>query len=115
MPLPPLTTTLSNGQKMEVLKRYRHLYAEELAKVEAEVQNILTALAEADYMAGFIGEQPEVGALRSAKAQLEEREKRRQTLGKLIERLDQIIPEQPSISANPPVGSTSQKVPVRRF
>ena len=83
MPLPPLTTALSNGQKMEVLKRYRHLYAEELAKVEAEVQNLLTAQAEADYMASFIGEQ--------------------------------IIPEQPAISANPPVGSSSQKVPVRRY
>ena len=115
MPLPPLTTTLSNGQKMEVLKRYRHLYADELVKVETEVQTILTALAEADYMAGFIGEQPEVVALRSAKTQLEEREKRRQTLGKLIERLDQIIPEQPSISASPPVGASSQKVPVRRY
>jgi hypothetical protein len=114
-PLPPLTNTLSNGQKMEVLKRFRHLYAEELAKIEAEMQNLLINLAEADYMAAFIGEQPEVVSLRASKVALEEKEKRRQTLGKLLERLDQTIPEQVPVAVSPPMASSSQKLPVRRY
>lgn len=114
-PLPPLTSTLSNGQKMEVLKRFRHLYAEELVKIEADMQNLLINLAEADYMAAFIGEQPEVVVLRASKTALDDKEKRRQTLGKLLERLDQLIPDQPAVAVAPPVSTQSQKLPVRRF
>jgi hypothetical protein len=114
-PLPPLTSTLSNGQKMEVLKRFRHLYADELTKIEAEMQNLLINLAEADYMAAFIGEQPEVVTLRASKSALEDKEKRRQTLGKLLERLDQMIPEQAPVAVAPPSASSTQKLPIRRF
>jgi hypothetical protein len=118
MPLQALSAILSEGQKTAALKRFRARYTEELAAIEAEMQEIMTSLAEADYLVQFLGEQPEVVELRARRAELEVKDKRRQYLGKLLDRLDQCIPEQPAMNVPPPagnVGSSSQKVPVRRY
>ncbi len=105
MPLQPLNVELSKGQQLEALKRFRTRYGEELAKVEAEMESILTSLAEADYLAQFLGDQPEVVELRKRKAEAELLEKRRQYLGKIIDRLDQVIPPQAAVNVPPPAGA----------
>jgi hypothetical protein len=110
MPLKQLNSALSDGQKVAVLKRFRTKYAEELEKVEIDMQEILVSLAEADFMAQYVGEQPEVVEMRKRKAELDAMEKRRQYLGKIIERLDQCIPEQPQVNVPPPQGGK-----VRRY
>ncbi len=102
MPLQPLSVTLSDGQKIEVLKRFRAKYAEELKAVDSQLSEVLTNMAEAEYLAAFLGEQPEVIDLRKRKADADVMEKRRQYLGKLIDRLDQIIPPQPAVTVAPP-------------
>src|SRR4051812_31426612 len=98
MPLKQLTAALSDGQKLATLKRFRTKYSEELEKIEVEMQEIMTSLAEAEFLAQYVGEQPEVLELRARKAELDTKEKRRQYLGKIIDRLDQCIPEQPAVN-----------------
>ncbi len=120
MPLQPLSATLSDGQKTAVLKRFRARYGDELKAVEAEMQEIMTSMAEADYIAQYLGEQPEVVELRARRADLDAKDKRRQYLFKLLERLDQgASPTRPRSASPPPAGhhrfSSSQKVPVRRY
>jgi hypothetical protein len=102
MPLNPLTVTLSDGQKIAAMKRFRQRYADELAKLEASLTEIITNLAEADFLAQYLGEQPEIQELRAHKAEIEALETRRQRLGKIIERLDQYTPQQKSVNLPPP-------------
>ncbi len=109
MPLAPLSVTLTDGQKLETLKRQRAQYADELAKTDVELGEILTQLAEADFLAAYLGEQPEITALRARKTDVEAKERRRQYLGKLMERLDQVIPQQPAVNAPVPGGATTGK------
>jgi hypothetical protein len=119
MPLKQLNATLSDGQKVATLKRFRAKYQEELEKIEVEMQEIMISLAEADFMVQYIGEQPEVVEMRARKAELDTKEKRRQYLGKIIDRLDQCIPDQPDVKAPLPTGANagreSGKAPVRRY
>lgn len=118
MPLPPLTVTLTDGQKLEVLKRFRAKYGEELRKVETDLQDVLTACAEADFIAAYLGEQPEVSELRARKAEAEALERRRQHIAKILERLDAVIPAQPAIAPPAPVAGSSasaQRPTVRRY
>ena len=98
----PITVTLTEWQKLEALKRVRERYADELAKLEAGISEILTACAEADHLAQFLGEQPEVAELRAKRPEAEAKEKRRQYLLKLVERLDQVIPKQPEVKVQLP-------------
>jgi hypothetical protein len=102
MPVPPLTVTLSDGQKVEAMKRFRVKYAEELGKIDQDLTDVLTALAEADFLSQYLGEQPEIVDLRKRKAEIEVLEKRRQYLSKIIERLDQYTPQQKAVSVAPP-------------
>lgn len=102
MPLPPLQVTLSDGQKIETLKRFRTTYQEELAKVETELTDILTSLAEADFIGAYLGDQPEVIELRARKVDVEKLERRRQHIGQIMERLLQIIPKQAELHVPPP-------------
>jgi hypothetical protein len=116
MPAQPLSVTLSDGQKIDVLKRFRRKYGEEIEKIEAQMMEILTAVQEADFMVQYVGEQPEVKELRVRKAELEAHEARRQYLAKLIDRLDAVIPAQPEIHASL-VGSsaTAPRPGLRRY
>jgi len=102
MPLPPLQVTLSDGQKIETLKRFRTAYQEELVKIEAELTDILTSLAEADFIGAYLGDQPEVIDLRGRKAEVEKLERRRQHIGQIMERLVQVIPKQAELHLPPP-------------
>ena len=113
----PISVTLTDWQKLESLKRIRERYSEELAKLEAEITEIMTACAEADHLAQFLGEQPEVAELRVKRPEAEAKEKRRMYLLKLIERLDQVIPKQPDVKVPTPGASgASAKAPsLRRF
>jgi hypothetical protein len=111
MPLKQLNPALSDGQKVAVLKRFRAKYSDELEALEVEMQEILTSLAEAEFLAQYVGEQPEVLELRARKPEFELKEKRRQYLGKIIERLDACIPDQKAVTVPPPAG----KAPVRRY
>jgi hypothetical protein len=115
MPLQPLSVTLSDGQKIDVLKRFRKKYGDELATVEASVTEILTSIAEAEFMVQYVGEQPEVKDLRARKAELEQFEQRRQYLGKLIERLDGVIPQQPEVHASLAGSSAAGPAARRRY
>jgi F0F1-type ATP synthase alpha subunit len=103
MPLNPITVTLSDGQKIAAMKRFRQHYAEELTKLEAEMTEIMTNLAEADFLAQYLGEQAEIQELRARKGEVEAKETRRQRLGKIIERLDQYTPQQKSVAVAPPI------------
>ncbi|MCX8039988.1 MAG: hypothetical protein N3B15_05385 [Planctomycetota bacterium] len=98
----PLSVTLSEWQKLEALKRMRERYQEELDKLEATLTDILTACAEADFLAQYIGEQAEVKELRARKAEIEPLEKRRQHLLALIERIDAIMPKLADVRPSPP-------------
>ena len=104
MPAQPITVTLTDGQKLDVLKRLRKRYGDEVERVEASVVEILTAVAEAEFLTQYVGEQPEVKELRARKAELETLELRRQYLSKLIDRLDAVTPDQPDVKAPPPSG-----------
>jgi hypothetical protein len=106
----PLAVTLSDGQKVEVLKRFRNRYGEKLKEVENELRDILNNLAEADFIAAYLGDQPEVAELRAKKADVEVLERRRQHLLKIIDRLDKYIPNQP-ISPTAPTGNTTMLNP----
>ena len=114
MPLQTITANLTEGQKIDVLKRFRRKYGEEIEKVEASLVEIMTAIAEADYMVQYVGEQPEVKELRSRKAEIDVLEARRQYLGKLIDRLDAVIPSQPEVHAPLP-GAAGGRSGVRRY
>lgn len=107
MPTPPLAVTLSEWQKLEALKRIRERYHDELTAIEAELGDILTASAEADYIGQFLGEQPEVKELRAKRPEAEAKERRRQHLIALIERLDQVMPKQPEAKPSPPGGKAA--------
>jgi len=114
MPQPPLAVTLSEWQKIEALKRARERYHEELLKVESEITDILSACAEADYLAQFLGDQPEVKEMRARKPEADTKEKRRQYLIALIERLDAVIPKQAEIKATAP-GAGGKSAGLKRF
>lgn len=103
MPRPPLSVVLSEWQKLEALKRCRQRYQEELERVEATLTDILTACAEADYLAQYLGDQPEIKELRARRGEVEALEKRRQHLIALIERLDAVTPRQSEVRP-PPLG-----------
>jgi hypothetical protein len=105
MPLQPFTITLSEGQKLESLKRFRAKYHEELEKIEAELGEILTEVAEGDFLGQYLGDQPEVSALKARKAEADKLEKRRQHLGLIVDRLDQVIPKQNDLKVPPPNGA----------
>lgn len=91
MPLPPLHVSLTDAEKIEVVKRTRGQYQAELTRVEDELTAILRSKEEADFLAQYIGEQPEVVALRQDPAKVETLNKRRQYLGMILERLDAVI------------------------
>ncbi|MEK7412869.1 MAG: hypothetical protein AAB263_06095 [Planctomycetota bacterium] len=104
----PLTVTLSDGQKLEALKRVRDHYQEELSVVENDLTEILTRCAEADFIAQYLGEQPEIAEMRARKSEAEAKEKRRQYLLKLIDRLSQVIPKQPELKPTLPTGGPAK-------
>jgi hypothetical protein len=114
MPQPPIAVTLTDWQKIESLKRMRERYADELSKVEAEISEILTAVAEGDFLAQYLGDQPEVKDLRARRPDAEAKEKRRQYLLALIERLDAVIPKQ-SETKPPPPGTGGKAAGLKRF
>lgn len=113
MPQPPLTVALTDWQKIETLKRTREGYQEELTKVEAEITDILTACAEADFLAQYLGDQPEVKEMRAKKPEAEAKEKRRQYLLVLIERLDAVIPKQPEVK--PTLAGAGKPAGIKRY
>lgn len=115
MPLAPLVIALSDGQKIETLKRFRARYGEELKKVDVELTEVLTAIAEAEFLVAYLGEQPEVVELRARKPEAEKLERRRQYLGMIIERLDQVIPQQPAVTAPVPNAGGKSGGGLRRF
>lgn len=119
MPLPPINVQLSNGQQVEVVKRFRLKYSEELEKLENEMRDMLTASTEADFMAKYLGEQPEVIELRNQMKDFDVKEKRRQYLGAIIERLDAVTPKQAPVTVAPPgggpTGVSGTKPVVRRY
>jgi hypothetical protein len=98
------------------MKRFRARYAEELAKVEAELTDILVNIAEADFLAQYLGDQPEIQELRQHKADIEAKETRRQRLGQIIERLDQYTPQQRQINVPAPnQAGAAAKPPIKRY
>ncbi|MBN8526670.1 MAG: hypothetical protein J0M02_15155 [Planctomycetes bacterium] len=113
MPQPPLTVALTDWQKIEALKRVRERYQDELTKVEAEITDILTAAAEADFLAQYLGDQPEVKELRARKPDAEAKEKRRQYLIALIERLEAVIPKQPEVK--PALAGAAKPGGIKRY
>ncbi len=92
MPLQPITVALTDGQKLEVLKRFRQRYGDELEKVENEIRTIMTAQAEFAFVAAYIGEQAEVTELKQDESEMTRLEARRVHLSKIIERLDSVLP-----------------------
>jgi hypothetical protein len=98
MPLQPLTVTLSAGQQKEAMKRFRVKYADELTKLEAELTEVLTAIAEADFLVQYLGEQPEIKDLKRRQAEVEALQQRRIYLSKIIERLDQYTPQEKPVA-----------------
>lgn len=122
MPIQPITVALSAGQKLDVLKRFRKRYGDEMAELEAKITEILTAVAEGEFMAQYVGEQPEVKELRARKAELEALELRRTYLSKLVERLDGVMPAQaavhtPALAGDPEPGhrDSAMRPALRRY
>ena len=105
MALPPLNVTLSDGQKAEALKRMRKQYADQMEKIVVELTDALTAQAEAEFLAAYLGEQPEIKELRVAAAKANELEAKRQYLGKVLERLDAVIPAPTDVNVPVPSGA----------
>lgn len=105
MPLQPLTVALTDGQKVEVMKRFRAKYAEDLVKVESDLTDVLTAIAEADFLVQYLGEQPELKELKKRQAEVEALQQRRIYLSKIIERLDQYTPQVKPVVVGAPAGS----------
>ena len=118
MPIAPITVVLSDHQKVEVLKRYRKVYGDELTQIETRMTEILISIADADYLATFLGDQPEVTALRAHQAELATLETRRAYLGKIIDRLASVVPAQADVKPPPPSGApvpSRNSGVVRRF
>ncbi len=109
MPLTPLTVQLSEGQQREAMKRFRAKYAEEFTKLEADLTDVLTAIAEAEFLAQYLGEQPEIKELKKRQAEVETLQVRRQYLGKLIDRLDQYTPAEKPLAVGAPVATGAPK------
>ncbi len=105
MPLQPLVVQLSEGQQKEAMKRFRAKYTDELTKLEANLTDVLTAIAEAEFLAQYLGEQPEIKELKKRQAEVEVLQQRRLYLGKLIDRLDQYIPPDKPVSVSAPTGA----------
>jgi predicted nuclease with TOPRIM domain len=97
MSLEPMQVELTAGQQIETLKRFRQQYQEKLEELERELTELLTANAESEFMAKYLGEQPEVTDLRVEADRIGKLEKRRQHLHMLIGRLDQVTPPQKDI------------------
>lgn len=93
MSLPPINAALSDGEKVEALKRFRRLYGDELTAVEAELRRIHLARSEYEFVKQYIGEQPEVKDLLKEQERIDKLEKRRQHLGMLVGRLDAVLPK----------------------
>jgi hypothetical protein len=104
MPLQPLAVTLSDWQKRDALKRVREQYQEELTRIEGELIELLTRGQEADLIAAYLGEQAEVKALRPDPKEVEVRQRRRDHLGQILDRLDAVVKELPAVQAPPPGG-----------
>jgi transketolase len=104
--------TLTDWQKRDALKRVREQYQEELTKIEGELIEFLTRAQEADLIAAYLGEQPEVKALRPDPKEVETRQRRRDHLGQILERLDAVVKELPAVQAPPPGGG---KPGIRRY
>ncbi len=94
MPLQPISVELSNGQKLEVLKRFYKRYTGELTELEDQIREIKLALAEFEFVVQYLGEQSEVSELKAKQGELEKLEARRIHIGKLVERLEGSIPKQ---------------------
>lgn len=105
MPLQPLVVQLSEGQKKEAMKRFRHKYSEELTKIESDLNDVLTAIAEAEFLAQYLGEQPEIKELKKRQAEVETLQQRRLYLGKIIDRLDQYTPAEKPVAVPVPSGA----------
>lgn len=105
MPLQPLTVALTDGQKVEVMKRFRAKYAEDLTKVESDLTDVLTAIAEADFLVQYLGEQPELKELKKRQAEVDTLQQRRIYLSKIIERLDQYTPQVKPVTVAAPAGT----------
>lgn len=93
MPLEPMHITLSDAEKVEVLKRFYNRYKEELETVETSIAEILTAHAQSEFLVQYLGEQPEVLELKGRDEELQKLQKRRAHIGMLIDRLEQVIPK----------------------
>ena len=95
MPLAPLSISLTDWQKLEAIKRFRAKYSDELTETEAKLMALLTAAAEADFLAQYLGEQPELKEARGRKDEIEVLTRRRDYLGQLIDRADRIASSAP--------------------
>jgi len=91
MPLDPIEVDLSDGQKLEALKRYQRRYQDELEELETDITAIKTGLAEFEFVSKYLGEQPEVKELQKDADRLDKLEQRRSHIGMLLERLDQVL------------------------
>ena len=114
MPLPPLSVTLSDWQKRDALKRMRTAYADELTALDAELTDLLTRAQEADLLASYLGEQPEIKALRPDPAVLKAKQQRRDYLGQILERLDSVVKDLPAV-APPAPGTGTKPAGLRRY
>lgn len=102
MPLDPLQVALTDGEKIEVLKRFQQQYKEELEEVEAKLADLLRSHAEADFLVQYLGEQPEVLKLKETQDEAAKLEQRRQHLGALLDRLEQVVPKQADVALKAP-------------
>ncbi len=108
MSIEPLSVALTNGEQLEVLKRFSVSYTEQMETVDAELREKLIANAEADFLAQYIGEQKEVQELRCDPAEIERLEKKRQHISAIIDRLTQVLPAQPDVKVQAPAAKISR-------
>lgn len=94
MQLEPIEVHLTEGQKLEVLKRFRQRFLDELDQLDGAIRSIKIELAEFDFVVQYLGEQPEVLQLKDRADELVKLNQRRDHLGKLLGRLDQVLPKQ---------------------
>ena len=102
MPLEPLNVALTDGEKIEVLKRFQQQYKDELEEIDAKLTELLRGHAEADFVVQYLGEQPEVLKLKENQEEVNKLEQRRQHLGALLERLEQVVPKQADVALQAP-------------
>ena len=102
MPLEPIQVHLTDGEKIEVLKRFQQSYKAEMDELVAKLETHLRSHAEADFVAQYLGEQPEVLSLKSNQEEVAKLEQRRQHIAVIIDRLAQVIPKQDEIGLKPP-------------